>query len=183
VTELKEEEFNATDPAASATPDMPDISLAPITPIKEWLFDSDLELLIPDSYVSNITERLSLYKELNSLDTDEELSNFRTEIEDRFGTVPRATEDLLKTITLRRLSKKIGWEKITLKGGTMTAIFGYTSDANYYQSEIFTKVLDYISKHSKTSALKEKGEKLTIVIKDIETVEDAVAVVYEIAGY
>jgi transcription-repair coupling factor (superfamily II helicase) len=189
ITELKEEEFSSAfaPPAAStisAASVTPEVSTAPIaiTPIKEWQFDSDLELLIPDSYVSNITERLSLYKELNALDTDEELNNFRTAIEDRFGAVPHATEDLLKTIVLRRLSKKIGWEKVALKGSTMTATFGYTSDTNYYQSEMFTKILSYINKYPKTSTLKEKGEKLTIVIKGIETVEDAVAAAQEIAG-
>jgi transcription-repair coupling factor (superfamily II helicase) len=169
MTELKEE----------AQADTQNVGSAAVTPVREWQFDSDLELLIPDSYVSSITERLSLYKELNALDTDRELNDFKAAVEDRFGAMPSATEDLLRTIVLRRLSRKIGWEKIALKGGVMTATFGALG-ANYYQSEMFTKVLDCINKRPKVCALKEKGEKLTIVIKGVETVEDAVAAASEI---
>ncbi|MDR0618950.1 MAG: transcription-repair coupling factor [Bacteroidales bacterium] len=171
IMELKEEEFYAVS----------DTSASPVvTPIKEWQFDSDLEILIPDSYVSNITERLSLYKELNTLETDEELNNFRDAIKDRFGAVPNATEDLLKTIVLRRLSREIGWEKIMLRSGVMTATFGYASDTGYYQSEVFTRTLDYIHKHPQTSSLKEKGEKLTMIIKGVKTVEQAITAAQEI---
>ncbi|MDR1973491.1 MAG: transcription-repair coupling factor [Bacteroidales bacterium] len=144
--------------------------------LKEWQFDSDLELLIPDNYVSNITERLSLYKDLNALDTDIELAEFRLMLEDRFGAIPASTEDLLQTIVLRRLSIELGWKKIVLKGGVMTATFGYTSDTDYYHSKIFAKILDYIQKNPKTSMLKEKGENLTIVFSGIESVGDAVEV-------
>jgi transcription-repair coupling factor (superfamily II helicase) len=154
-----------------------------LPPLKEWQFDSDLELLIPDSYVSNIMERLSLYKDLNALETDQQISGFRAMLEDRFGAIPPSTQSLINTITLRRLSKKIGWGKVSLKSGSMTATFGYMAEAEYFKSPAFTSILDYIQKHPKESLLKEKGEKLNFVVNNVTTVEEAIAVTQTIIDF
>ena len=82
---------------------------------KECNIETDLEILIPDQYITNIAERLNLYKELDSLETDKELEEYRTQLKDRFGKIPKQTLELIDTIKLRQLARKIGFEKLILK--------------------------------------------------------------------
>lgn len=140
--------------------------------VKECTIESDLEILIPDNYVANITERLNLYTELDTLKTEEELQIFTNKLHDRFGALPNALCELLDTIRLRWIAEKIGFEKVVLKQNKL--IFYFISDANsgYYQSEKFEKVLQLI-KLSTDCQMKEKNNKLYLLFNDVKTIKEA----------
>ncbi len=144
--------------------------------VRECQIETDLEILIPDNYISNITERLSLYKELDNLETEEALLAFQEQLIDRFGPVPAETQELLNAIRLRRLAKAIGIEKLILKNQLMTGHFLSNEASPYYQSEIFTAVLKYVQSHTQSSRMKEGSGKLTITFQNVKSVSDALKV-------
>jgi len=152
--------------------------------VRECQIETDLEILIPDSYISNITERLSLYKELDSLESEEALLAFQEKLIDRFGPIPSETQELFNAIRLRRLAKSIGIEKLILKNQVMTGHFLSNEASPYYQSEIFTAVLKYVQTHISSCRMKEGSGKLSITFQKISTIKDALSVLrkMEVAG-
>jgi transcription-repair coupling factor (superfamily II helicase) len=144
--------------------------------VRECLIETDLEIMLPDRYVSNITERLSLYKELDSLDVEDELHAYQERLIDRFGPIPPQAQDLINTIRLRRTARSLGFEKISLKNNVMTATFVTDKESPFYQSEIFTSVLQFIQVYHKTVRMKEVNDKLSLTFKDITNVSDAIQV-------
>ncbi len=141
--------------------------------VKDCLIETDLEILIPDHYITNITERLSLYKELDNIQTEEVLLQFRKRFIDRFGPVPKQTAELLNAIRLRWLAKKIGFEKIVLKNRKLTGYFISKQNSPYYQSEKFTQVLKFVQQNPSLCRMREAKDKLTLTFFNVETVEDA----------
>jgi transcription-repair coupling factor (superfamily II helicase) len=152
--------------------------------VRECQIETDLEILIPDSYISNITERLSLYKELDSLESEEALLAFQEKLIDRFGPIPSETQELFNAIRLRRLAKSIGIEKLILKNQVMTGHFLSNEASPYYQSEIFTAVLKYVQANISSCRMKEGSGKLSITFQKIITIKDALSVLrkMEVAG-
>ena len=144
--------------------------------VRECQIETDLEILIPDSYISNITERLSLYKELDSLESEEALLAFQEKLIDRFGPIPAETKELFNAIRLRRLAKSLGIEKLILKNQVMTGHFLSNEASPYYQSEIFTAVLKYVQTHISSCRMKEGSGKLSITFQKIITIKDALTV-------
>ncbi|HLN52422.1 MAG TPA: transcription-repair coupling factor [Lentimicrobium sp.] len=142
--------------------------------VKECLIETDLEIMMPDYYVTNITERLSLYKELDGLEAEEDLLAFQERLIDRFGPVPAQTQELLNTIRLRRMARKLGFEKITLKNTNMTATFITSKDSAYYQSPVFNAVLQFIQDYQHTVRMKEANEKLSLNFRNITSISDAI---------
>lgn len=142
--------------------------------VKECLIETDLEIMLPDRYVTNITERLSLYKELDSIEQEEELLKFQDKLIDRFGPVPQQTQELINTIRLRRSARKLGFEKITLKNNIMTATFVTNKESPFYQSDIFSKVLQFIQVHHKAVRMKEVNDKLSLTFGSIDSVSKAI---------
>ncbi|MCM1041179.1 MAG: transcription-repair coupling factor [Bacteroides sp.] len=136
--------------------------------------DTDLEILIPDSYVSNITERLSLYKKLDGLSSDSDLKAFAESLADRFGPVPVPTLDLIRTIALRREARKLGFDKVSLKNGRMTVVLAAPNESAYYQSPVFEKILAFVQDHPSECRLQEVKSKLAIVFEGIQGVKAAV---------
>jgi transcription-repair coupling factor (superfamily II helicase) len=147
--------------------------------VRECQIETDLEILIPDNYISNITERLSLYKELDNLETEEALLAFQEQLIDRFGPVPAETQELLNAIRLRRLAKAIGIEKLILKNQVMTGHFLSNEASPYYQSEIFTAVLKYVQTLASSCRMKEGSGKLSITFQKVSNVSDALQVLRE----
>ncbi|MDD4001190.1 MAG: transcription-repair coupling factor [Bacteroidales bacterium] len=143
---------------------------------KECNIETDLEILIPDQYITNIVERLNLYKELDGLETDQELEVFRKQLKDRFGNIPKQTLELIDTIKLRRIARKIGIEKLVLKRDKMVATFGVAKGSEYFNSEIFGNVLTYVQSYPTTTQLKEVGEKLSLSISQVKSVSDAIKI-------
>jgi transcription-repair coupling factor (superfamily II helicase) len=170
LAELKESEFR----------DMFKEERAAGEPVKDCQMETDLELLIPDHYVTSINERLNLYKELDSIESDEGLDDFSEKLNDRFGPLPQETIDLIKTVRLRWLAKNVGFEKMTLKFGRMTGTFTGNHDSPYFQSERFGRVLAYIQANPKASEMKERKGKLTMRFEGVRKVDKAIMILENI---
>lgn len=146
----------------------------------DCLIDTDMELLIPDSYVSNISERLSLYKELDSIENDDQLANFSKKLTDMFGQIPESTRELILSIKLRKMSRNIGFEKISLKNNKLTAHFISDPHSDYFSSEHFAKVLNYVQNHPQTCKMKQQNDKLSITIANIPSIIEGIKVMEEV---
>ncbi len=140
--------------------------------VKDCILETDMSLIIPDYYVNDINERLTLYKRLDQLKTVDETKMFKDELNDRFGEIPNETEQLIQTIELRENAKKIGFEKLVIKNNKMVAKFT-SSHQGYYESTSFTAVLKYVQKNKNGIQLKEKNKKLSLIIENIGGVESA----------
>ena len=149
--------------------------LKPVQSSKDCTIETDLELLLPDDYVNSVAERLSLYKQLNALDTDEEIAKFKLQLQDRFGKLPSQTEELLETIKMRRLAKQIGLEKAVLKRQKFVGTFISNQNSTFYQSSTFEKVLDFVKNNPKTCEFKEIHGKLTISFPNVRRVSEVCA--------
>lgn len=142
--------------------------------VKECQIETDLEILIPDTYVNNVKERIALYKELDNIENETVLKEFLTRLIDRFGTLPKQSEELIDTIRLRWLAKEIGFEKIVLKNGKMIGSFISNAQSDYFQSNQFTKVLDFIKKYPKDCVMKEVNQKLMLTIFHVRQISEAI---------
>ena len=144
--------------------------------VEECAVESDLELLFPDEYIPTSSERMLVYRELDSLESDEELRKFRTRLTDRFGPVPPTGEELLRVVPLRRLGKQLGVEKILLKGGQMALYFVSNLESPYYDSAAFGRVMNYTAMSPYECRFRELSGKRSLLIKGIKTVEEALGV-------
>lgn len=136
---------------------------------KDCNIETDLEILIPESYVSNISERLSLYNKLDNIKSEEELTKFSDSIVDRFGPMPDEVVQLIESIKLRRLAIQIGLEKLTIKSSIMRCYF-YNDDA-YFQSPKFGKVLSYVQSNQKECRLKDMKGRFMLIIEGVSGIE------------
>ena len=141
--------------------------------VKECTIETDLEVLLPDDYVTSGTERLVLYKELNELSTEEELAAYRSRLQDRFGPVPAATDELIRTITLRRMAKEFGIEKLILKQGRMVCHLVSNPENPFYRSEGFAKLIRYAQDNPRRVHLKETPDRLSLSIDNIPSITEA----------
>jgi transcription-repair coupling factor (superfamily II helicase) len=142
--------------------------------VKDCVIETDMEILIPDTYIASSEERYLLYKELNSLLKDEELEGFKKRLADRFGEVPLQVEELIKTIVLRRMSKKAGFEKIILRQGKLIGYFISDPQSDYYQSPQFSHILLTLQRKFSAGRLRQNKEKLTIALDNIQSIEQAI---------
>ncbi len=141
--------------------------------VRECTIETDLEVLLPDDYVTSVSERLLLYKELNDLQTEEELAAYRSRLEDRFGPVPACVDELISTITLRRTAKAFGIEKLILKQDRMVCHLVSNQQSPFYQSGNFTKLINYIQTYPRRATLKETPDRLSLSIANIKTIAAA----------
>ncbi len=152
--------------------------------VKDITIDTDFELLFPDDYVNSITERLNLYTQLNNLKTEEELHKFELEIIDRFGELPTQVVDLLNSVRIKWIAIKIGFEKIIMKQGKLIGYFISDQQSGFYQSEMFTRVLQFVQLHPNICKMKEKqtrkGLRLLLTFEHINTIEKALKVLQPI---
>ncbi len=176
VLELKTQEFAdvLSDPADTSGKDAADEFVADCT------VESDLELLLPPEYVPQESERISLYKELDGIERELDLQQFRLRLEDRFGKIPRVTAELLRIPRLRRLAQSLGIERVMLKQGRMYLYFVDETNRAYYQSPMFGRCLGYLQANPRRAQLRQKGEKRSMLISDVPTVEEAVAILQQI---
>jgi len=140
--------------------------------VNDCILETDMSLIIPDHYVNEINERLTLYKRLDQLKTDAEIKIFKEELKDRFGEIPDETENLIKTIHLRENAKKIGFEKLIIKNNKMVAKFT-TKQQKYYESKAFSAVLKHVQNNKSGIQLKEKNNQLSMIIDKINSVDSA----------
>jgi transcription-repair coupling factor (superfamily II helicase) len=148
--------------------------------VKDIQIDTDFELLFPDEYVNNITERLNLYNELGSVKNEEELLAFEAKLNDRFGPLPKQAQALLISMRIKWLATKMGIEKLVLKQGKMVGYFVSDQQSEYYQSGSFRKVLQFVQKYPTLSKMKEKqtknGLRLLLTFENIKSLKKALEV-------
>jgi transcription-repair coupling factor (superfamily II helicase) len=140
--------------------------------VQDCTIDTDLEILIPDSYVESITERLSLYTRLDNCDSEEELKAFHTELIDRFGPIPPQVEDLFDTVRIRKLAVSLGFEKLILKDTDLRCYFINRPDSPYFESDIFRRILEYIQKYTNKAKLKQAGKHFLLVVDDMRSMAE-----------
>ena len=150
--------------------------------VSECQVESDLELLFPNEYIPSSSERMLLYRELDGLELDKDVLDFKSRLEDRFGKVPPEGQELLRIVPLRRLAKRLGAEKIFLKAGRMTLFFVSNPESPYYQSAAFGKVIGYMGMNPRYCNLREQNGKRSMVVKNVENVETAVSILQEIVS-
>ena len=176
VTELKNEEFNDLY--------QEDLDQGKVLTGDDFVDDcsveSDLEMYFPDSYVPGSSERMLLYRELDCIENDDDLAAYKKRLIDRFGPVPHEGEELMHVVTLRRLGKRMGCEKMMLKQNVLQLQFVSNVQSPFYRSIMFSKVLDYVTKHVRMCNLKEKSNKRYLRISGIRSVEQAVSILNDI---
>ena len=163
IDELKEKEFKDVYAEELANKDY----------VRDCQLETDLEILIPDDYISNIEERLNIYRDLDNIESEEALAFYRKQLVDRFGEIPNNTEDLFNAIRLRWMAKKIGFEKMVLKQQKLIGYFITNQDSPYYQSNSFTQVLQFVQANPYACKMKERNEKLSLVFENVTSIEKA----------
>jgi transcription-repair coupling factor (superfamily II helicase) len=151
--------------------------------VKDCSIDTDLEVLIPDSYVESITERLSLYSRLDNCETEEDLIAFHQEMQDRFGPIPHVVEDLFITIRCRRMAVQLGFERMFLKNNVLKCFFVSNPESPYFQSETFNKVLQFLQTGTNKAKLKQVGKNGILVVEDIKTMTGIFRFLEKAIGY
>ena len=173
VTELRTEEFAELDHAANDIVDSEDF-------VAECTVESDLELLLPPTYVPQASERIALYQELDSIERDDQVKAFADRLRDRFGQLPHETEELLRVPRLRRLARRLGIEKVNLKGGVMYIYFVGESNKAYYMSPMFGRLLTYLTAHPRRVKIRQNASRQSFSIANVRSVSDAVAIFEEV---
>lgn len=152
--------------------------------VKEVQIDTDFEILFPDDYINAITERLTLYNELSTIESEFALQDFETRLIDRFGALPIQAVDLLDSVRLKWFAKRLGLEKVVLKQKRLIGYFVSDQQSTYYQTETFAKFLKYVQLHSRDCVMKEKqtknGLRLLVTFIKIDSVQKALNVLKSI---
>ena len=148
--------------------------------VDECSVEGDVRAYFPETYVPGSSERMALYRELDGLESDEQVEAFRHRLEDRFGPVPPEGEELLGMVPLRREGRRLGVERLMLKGGRMTLYFVSRSDSPYYASAAFGRVIKYAVSHVRDCELAEANGKRRMRVGGVHTVAEARAVLDEI---
>ena len=150
------------------------------TYLKDTQIDTDFELLFPDDYINNITERLNLYTELNEIKDEEALQAYEKRLIDRFGEIPDQAVDLLNSVRIKWIATSIGLEKIIMKQDKMIGYFISDQQSSFYQSPIFSKVLQFVQKNPSKCKMKEKntrnGLRLLLTFENIDSVNKGLKV-------
>lgn len=165
IDELKESEFK--DLFENRNTD------SPLQFVRDTILETDLEIRIPDDYVNNVAERLSLYQELDNFQTMDELKTFEKELIDRFGPIPEAVRHLLNSFELRWMAQELGMEKLVLKSGKMIGYFISNPQSPFYETDIFTQVLNGIQQNPSRFRLSEKNDRLRLLADEVHDLDDA----------
>lgn len=167
VNELKDEEF------AELYADQKENTSGKAKYVTDCQVDTDMELLFDAAYIENVSERVSLYRELDGISNEEDLQVYIAKLEDRFGKMPAKAQSLVQVVRLRWIAMIFGVEKIILKNNRMTANLVSNNFSHYYQSEHFGALLNYMTKHPRKCQLRNQNDKRSIVIDQVDTVEKA----------
>ena len=141
--------------------------------VNDCVFETDQEVRIPDDYVNNVAERLSLYQELDNLKSEEELAQFSVRLLDRFGTLPREVKELLISFQLRWLAQELGMERIVIKSQKLVGYFIANPQSTFYETEVFMNLLNKIQSNPQGYRLVQQNEKLRLVIEPVIHIKDA----------
>ncbi len=173
VLELKTEEF--ADTFAQMQPQDGKIEY-----VTDCTIDTDLELMFPSTYVPQEGERITLYRELDSIDSDRDVAAFESRLEDRFGRIPDMARELIRIVPLRRAARQLGIEKIVLKQGAMHLFFVGDENLAYYQSPAFGRILAFVQGEVERCHLREVRGRRSLVVDRVPTVSEALALLRSI---
>ena len=148
--------------------------------VADCVIESDMELLLPAMYVPQESERIILYKELDSIEREIDLQAFKDRLHDRFGKIPPETAELLRVPRLRRLARQLGIEKVSLKQERMYLYFVDDSNKAYYQSAMFGKIINFMQQNARRCHIRENNNRRSISIDMVATVEAAVDILSKI---
>ncbi len=177
--ELREAEY------AEPSNEMETVPYAPKTShakpyLADFQIDTDLEIMFPDEYISNISERIRLYKELNEIGSDEELILFENKLIDRFGIIPLPAAALLDIVRIKWIAVKLGIEKILLKNNLLIANFVSDQNSQFYRSALFVSIMNYVNRKHKQMNMKQKASKLSLTVSDVKSVKSAIRILNDI---
>ncbi len=165
VQELKEDEFKelfAEELQAKAqVPAVPDCTI-----------ETDMEILIPETYVGNVAERISLYARLDSLANEADLQAFQQELKDRFGPLPPPVQALTQLVQLRWQAQQLGFTKLKLKNKAMRCYL--TPPAQAAPSPL-ERIFLYVQQHPHRCRMKEVKGQLLLIIDQVADIEEAQA--------
>ena len=170
VTELKNEEFGALYEEEMAR----GREVRGDEFVEDCSLESDLQMYFPDTYVPGSSERMLLYRELDNINTDQDLAAYRKRLEDRFGKIPHEGEELMMVVPLRRLGRSMGCEKIFLKKGMMQMQFVSNHDSPFYRSKTFSGVFEFVGAHPRRCQFKEIAGRNILQMAQVTTVGEAV---------
>ncbi|MBK7554959.1 MAG: transcription-repair coupling factor [Flavobacteriales bacterium] len=148
----------------------------------DCIIETDLTMLIPNSYVSETAERLALYRKLDDIKDEPELQKFTTEVTDRFGPIPQQVVELMEAIRLRWLGQQMGLEKMVLKKGTLIGTFIADQKHSFFQSETFTSLLHAVQRQPRKFKVYEKGGTLRVSVQDVKNVQQAKMALESVVG-
>jgi transcription-repair coupling factor (superfamily II helicase) len=140
--------------------------------VSDCTIDTDLEILLPDSYVESITERLALYSRLDNCENEEELQAMERELVDRFGPLPPQVQELFVTVRSRKLAVELGFERMILKDTTLRCYFVNRPDSPYFESNTFKGILDYLQTGTNKARLRQNGKHFMIVVEPVRDMQD-----------
>jgi len=149
---------------------------------RDFQIDTDLEIMFPDEYISNISERLRLYKELNEIESEEKLAEFEKKLTDRFGPLPLPARSLLQIVKIKWAAMKTGIEKIILKNNTLIAGFVSDPGSPFYKSPLFATVISRINNYPQKMRVKQKDFKLTLTVSDVKSVEEVLDILKNLSA-
>ena len=144
--------------------------------VDECTVETDLDLCFPDSFVPDGSERILLYRELDSMERETDIQRFRDRLQDRFGQIPKQADELIRLVTLRRMGRELGIEKIYLKAGRMSLFFVANPDSPYYESEAFGAILAYAAQNPMLCRLREEGTKRSLQVSDVKDIDSAIGI-------
>jgi len=148
--------------------------------VKECQLETDLELLIPDNYINNITERMSVYRKLADVNDGHALLSFQEGLEDRFGPIPATVERLLQSKRLQWAGQDIGLEKVVFKQKKLIGYFIGDKNSRYFESPKFTKVLQYVQANVNRVQIRERKERLSMVFTNVNSLDKAIQLLEEV---
>ncbi len=149
--------------------------------VQDCIIETDLEILIPETYVGNTSERLQLYSRLDNIRDEHQLMQFSTELRDRFGELPPSVNELINSVRMRWLGEKAGFEKISLKGNKLRGYFVSNKDA-YFSSSMFSGILQFVQTNSRTCRLRDQAGKPLLIIDPVDTVDKAIQLLSRMTG-
>ncbi len=148
--------------------------------VADCVIESDLELLLPADYVPQESERINLYRELDSIEQPEQLTDFADRLRDRFGPIPPVAQELLLIPLVRRLARRLGIEKVALKQSAMYIYFVDESNRAYYQSPMFGRLLTYLQREPSRVKIRENNGRRSFAITGVTSVTTAHQILSEI---
>lgn len=178
VRELKNDEFQDLFKEQTAAGEVRDASAF----VDECTVETDLDLFFADDYVPNGSERILLYRELDSMEKESDLQRFRDRLKDRFGEIPKPALELIRLVTLRRMCRELGIEKVFLKAKRMSLFFVSNPDSPYYGSAAFGGIIAYAASEPMRCLLREDGGRRSMLVQDVPDVENAIAVLKAMHG-